>query len=133
MRTRRRVERSSARGGADSFRYAVYRVVRRIPPGRVATYGQVAAIFGHPRAARAVGTALRWLPRPLLTRVPWQRVINASGRVSFRGDLYRPDLQRRLLEDEGIEFDRRGVVDLQRFRWRGPRTEISIRLRLEPP
>jgi len=113
---------------APPFRAAVYRLVRRIPPGRVATYGQVAAGLGHPRAARAVGTALHWLPRELLERVPWQRVINAAGGISYRGDIYRPDLQRRLLEDEGVVFDAGGHVDLRRFRWRGPRREQTVRL-----
>ena len=113
------------------FQQAVYRVVRHIPQGRVATYGQVAAILGHPRAARAVGTALRWLPRELEARVPWQRVINAAGRISHRGDIIRPDLQRVLLEEEGVEFDARGVVSLRRFRWRGPTRERTVRLRRE--
>jgi len=115
---------------AAPFRKAVYRLVRRIPSGRVATYGQIAAILGHPRAARAVGTALHWLPRDLLDRVPWQRVINAAGGISYRADVYRPDLQRRLLEDEGVVFDRDGCVDLRRFRWPGPRREQPVRLRI---
>ena len=115
---------------APPFRAAVYRLVRRIPSGRVATYGQVAASLGHPRAARAVGTALHWLPRELLERVPWQRVINAAGGISDRGDIYRPDLQRRLLEDEGVVFDAGGHVDLRRFRWRGPRREETVGLEI---
>ena len=116
---------------APSFRTAVYQVVRQIPRGCVATYGQVAAILGHPRAARAVGTALHWLPRQLVNRVPWQRVINAAGRISFRGDLYRPDLQRLLLEDEGVVFGRDDSVDLKRLRWVGPRRERRLAGRLE--
>ncbi|MBI4514880.1 MAG: MGMT family protein [Deltaproteobacteria bacterium] len=116
-------------GAASPFARAVYRTVRLIPAGRVATYGQVAAILGHPRAARAVGSALHWLPRAELDRVPWQRVINAAGRISYRGDLYRPDLQRQLLEDEGVVFDRNGIVNLRRFRWIGPRHERPVRLR----
>lgn len=105
--------------------------MREIPRGKVVTYGQVAAILGHPRAARAVGTALRMLPRILANEVPWQRVINASGRISARGDILRPELQRRLLEKEGIEFSRGGAVDLKRFLWKGPKRERATRLRVE--
>jgi methylated-DNA-protein-cysteine methyltransferase-like protein len=112
---------------------AVYRLVRKVPRGTVVTYGQVAAILGHPRAARAVGQALRLLPRNLFSVVPWQRVINASGRVSLRGDVGRPDAQRRLLEAEGIRFDRSGRVDLKRARWPGPRREWVVQLRRELP
>ncbi|HVN86674.1 MAG TPA: MGMT family protein [Candidatus Binatia bacterium] len=122
--------RRAPRPSLIAFQRAVYEVVRRIPRGRVVTYGQVAAILGHPRAARAVGTALRRLPRQLEPRVPWQRVINAAGRISLRGDILRPELQRRMLEDEGVAFDRRGVVDLRRFRWVGPRRERPVRLRI---
>jgi methylated-DNA-protein-cysteine methyltransferase-like protein len=107
------------------FARAVYALVREIPRGRVVTYGQVAAILGHPRAARAVGTALSNLPRALARIVPWQRVINAGGRISIRGDVHRPDLQRQLLELEGIVF-RRDTVDLRRFRWAGPRRERRV-------
>ncbi len=99
----------------------VYRLVARVPRGKVVTYGQVAALLGAPRAARAVGMALRYLPPPLTKKVPWQRVINASGGISLRGDILRAEEQRWLLEEEGIVFDRRGKVDLKRYRWRGPR------------
>ena len=99
----------------------VYRLVAQVPRGKVVTYGQVAAILGAPRAARAVGTALRHLPRPLVKKVPWQRVINASGGISFRGDVLRTEEQSWLLEEEGIEFNRNGKVDLEKYRWRGPK------------
>jgi methylated-DNA-protein-cysteine methyltransferase-like protein len=115
------------------FHRLVYRVVRRVPRGTVVTYGQVAAILGHPRAARAVGQALRMLPPQLLRVVPWQRVINASGRISCRGDVLRPDQQRALLEAEGVRFDRAGRVDLARRRWAGPRREWVARLHHELP
>jgi methylated-DNA-protein-cysteine methyltransferase-like protein len=98
----------------------VYRIVSQIPKGKVVTYGQVAALLGAPRAARAVGTALRHLPRPLTHTVPWQRVINASGGISLRGDIVRVEEQRWLLENEGVEFDRSGKVNLKRYRWPGP-------------
>ena len=67
----------------------VYRLVAQVPRGKVVTYGQVAALLGAPRAARAVGTALRYLPRELSQQVPWQRVINSSGGISIRGDVIR--------------------------------------------
>jgi methylated-DNA-protein-cysteine methyltransferase-like protein len=96
---------------------AICAVVRRIPPGWVATYGQVAAMAGMARRARLVGRVLQHLDPK--TRIPWHRVVNAKGEVSFAlsrngGDI----LQRRLLEKEGIEFDSKGRLDLERCRWR---------------
>jgi methylated-DNA-protein-cysteine methyltransferase-like protein len=102
------------------FHPYVYRVVAKVPRGKVVTYGQVAAILGAPRAARAVGTALRYLPRSLHRKIPWQRVINAQGGISVRGDVMRAEEQRWLLEDEGVVFDRHGRVDLKIYRWKGP-------------
>jgi methylated-DNA-protein-cysteine methyltransferase-like protein len=99
------------------FRRLVYRLVRRIPPGRVATYGQVAALVGRPRAARAVGTALAGLAGTSLDAVPWQRVLSAAGRCSHR-DGFWAGIQRELLEAEGVRFDRSGRVDLARIQWR---------------
>ena len=119
---------SGGRSAGPPFRRLVYRLVRRIPRGRVVTYGQVAAILGQPRAARAVGTALGALRGPLLHLVPWQRVINAAGRCSHRDGGWA-DVQRRLLEAEGVRFDRHGRVDLRRTRWPGPRREWITRLR----
>ncbi|MGH7896386.1 MAG: MGMT family protein [Candidatus Binatia bacterium] len=110
----------SARPPSDSFYREVRRMVRRIPRGKVVTYGQLAAILGRPRAARAVGSALRRLSGPLAREVPWHRVLNAAGRVSFRDDSW-PELQREILEREGVRF-RRGAVDLKRARWTGPET-----------
>ena len=98
----------------------VYRLVAQVPKGKVVTYGQVAALLGAPRAARAVGTALRYLPGSLTRTVPWQRVINAAGGISLRGDVLRAEEQRWLLEGEGIEFDRHGKVNLKKYRWSGP-------------
>lgn len=94
----------------------IYAVVRRIPPGRVATYGQVAALAGLPGHARQVGQALRETPEGV--EIPWQRVINAKGEVSPRGGLgLEQGWQRHLLEEEGVVFDDRGRIDLDRFGW----------------
>ena len=100
----------------DSPHEKIYAVIRRIPRGRVATYGQIAALAGLPRRARLVGTALREAPEGL--DLPWQRVINAGGRVSARGGLgVEEGYQRHLLEEEGVVFDSHGRVDLERFGW----------------
>ena len=92
----------------------IYEVVRAIPNGRVATYGQVAALAGLPGHARQVGYALHALRDD---DVPWHRVINARGEVSQRSDPGPEPLQRAMLEAEGVAFDDRGRVDLRRFRW----------------
>ena len=92
-----------------------YAVVRRIPKGKVATYGQVAALAGLPRHSRHVGYALAALTKD---DVPWQRVINSKGEISGRD---YPDAvrgQRARLEDEGVEFDGRGRVDLKKYGWK---------------
>lgn len=96
------------------LRERIYEVVARVPRGRVATYGQVAALAGFPRHARQVGYALYDTPAEL--DLPWHRVINARGEVSPRSEPGWEEFQRRLLEDEGIEF-RGGRVDLRRYRW----------------
>jgi methylated-DNA-protein-cysteine methyltransferase related protein len=102
-----------------SFFERVYRVVQQIPRGKVASYGQIAALLGHPQAARTVGWALNALTSERAAQVPWQRVINSAGRISIsRADL-SADIQRALLEDEGIEFDEREHVDMRRFGWAG--------------
>ncbi len=94
----------------------IYAVIQRIPEGRVATYGQVAALAGLPRRARMVGAALRNTPEDL--SLPWQRVINAQGTISSRSGLgLEEGYQRHLLEEEGIAFDERGRIDLERFGW----------------
>jgi methylated-DNA-protein-cysteine methyltransferase-like protein len=99
-----------------SFRDAVYEVVRRIPFGRVTTYGDVAAVLGARRAARRVGWALGSLPVELGTTVPWHRVINAQGMISLRDDLTRGPLQRSLLEAEGVRFNESGRCPLESLR-----------------
>jgi methylated-DNA-protein-cysteine methyltransferase-like protein len=94
----------------------VYAVVRRIPAGRVATYGQVARLAGLGPNARQVGYALHAMPDR--SNVPWHRVINSRGAISL-GPLGGADVTQRLrLEREGVRFDGRGRVDLDRFGWR---------------
>jgi methylated-DNA-protein-cysteine methyltransferase-like protein len=81
----------------------VYQVVGKVPHGKVATYGQVAAWLGKPRAARAVGWALRALPAE--TTIPWWRIVSASGFLSIRGNaVATKTLQQELLEAEDVEF-----------------------------
>jgi len=94
----------------------IYAVVKRVPRGRVATYGQIARLAGIPGAARQVGYALHSTPAG--TRIPWQRVVNAQGTISRRADPDDETHQRRLLEAEGVRFDARGRIPLERFGWR---------------
>lgn len=94
----------------------IHAVVRRIPKGRVATYGQVAALAGMAGHARQVGYALHALDDE--DAVPWHRVVNAHGRVSLRSEPGGDEIQRRFLEQEGVAFDLRGRIDLERFGWR---------------
>jgi len=94
----------------------IWRVVERIPAGRVATYGQVAELAGLPGAARQVGYAMAALPEG--STVPWQRVINARGEVSERRDFDGAPRQRLLLLEEGVVFDADGRIDLELFGWR---------------
>jgi methylated-DNA-protein-cysteine methyltransferase-like protein len=95
----------------------IYAIVRLIPPGTVATYGQVAELAGLIGKPRLVGYALyRVAPE---ADVPWQRVINAKGEVSHSALRNGSDhLQQAILEAEGIEFDPKGRIDLTRYRWR---------------
>lgn len=100
-----------ARGGV----YAdVYALVRRIPRGRVVTYGQIATLLGGRLSPRAVGWAMHGCP----AGVPWQRVVNASGGCSTdRMPDVPPGLQRALLEGEGVTFRANGTLDLERYRY----------------
>jgi methylated-DNA-protein-cysteine methyltransferase related protein len=94
----------------------IWSVVRRIPRGRVATYGQIAEIAGLEGHARQVGYALHNLPES--SRIPWHRVVNARGEISARTGGDSHELQRMLLEAEGVEFDLRGRMDLAKVRWK---------------
>ena len=94
----------------------IWGVVRRIPLGRVATYGQIAVLADLPGHARQVGYAMHALPEG--SDVPWQRVINARGEVSPRSRQGADHYQRHLLEEEGVHFDERGRISLARYRWK---------------
>jgi methylated-DNA-protein-cysteine methyltransferase-like protein len=107
-----------------AFKARVWEIVRQIPAGKVATYGQIAALVPIPGgmaekdyrafAPRWVGGAMAACPED----VPWQRVINAQGKISVRGG--GETRQRDLLEEEGVTFDERDRIDLRRFGWAGP-------------
>lgn len=99
------------------FRRHVYEAVTRIPIGRVCSYGEVAALLGRPRAARGVGAALSALDET--EEVPWWRVVNRNGEISISDLSLSRRLQRILLEREGVEFDPRGRIDMDRFGWDG--------------
>src|SRR5512142_92152 len=99
---------------------AIYAVVRRIPRGRVTTYGAVAALLGRPRGARQVGYALAAL-RGARHDVPWQRVLGARPRGRAAVSILDPmgaAVQEAKLRQEGVRFDARGLVDLERYGWR---------------
>ena len=100
---------------ATEFHKRTIAVINKIPRGKVATYGQIAAMAGSPRGARQVVRTLHSSSDK--EGLPWHRVINSKGMISLppgRGF----ELQQRLLESEGVEFDRKGRVDLKRFQWK---------------
>jgi methylated-DNA-protein-cysteine methyltransferase-like protein len=104
----------------------VYVLVHCIPPGCVATYGQIARLLGQPHAARTVGWAMRGVPEG--TDVPWHRVVNAAGRISLP-DPESAAHQRFLLQAEGVAFDASGRINLDRFGWEGiSRPEVQALL-----
>jgi len=107
----------------------IYTVVRQIPPGQVATYGQVAELAGLIGKPRVVGYALYRVDMET-SDVPWQRVINAKGEVSRSPLRNGTDyLQRAILEDEGIEFDDKGRINLGRYRWQPSEADLETALR----
>jgi len=98
----------------NSITNRIVEAIRRIPPGRVATYGQIALIAGNPRASRLVVWVLHTASEK--ENLPWHRVVNRNGKISLkRGSGY--DLQKRLLQEEGITFDTDDTIDFNRFLW----------------
>lgn len=96
----------------------IYAVARRIPVGRVATYGQLAELAGLPGGARTVGRAMKLVPKRL--GVPWQRVVGKKSRTMAKVNILDPiggTVQRKLLEDEGVEFTDAGGIRLDRYGW----------------
>ncbi len=105
------------------FTRSVYAVVGAIPSGSVTTYGTVAALAGRPRAPRAVGGALSAIPDEL--DLPWWRVISSSGRISTSSIHHTAQIQRALLEDEGVRFTGGGRIDWERFEWSPSEAEVE--------
>lgn len=110
-------------GMSGNFYEQVYAVVRRIPRGKVTTYGRVAAMLGRPRAARAVGYALNSLKdkkgQPEYENIPWQRVINSQGRISIVNREHSAQQQAALLRSEGVAVSSDLRVNLDTFLWSG--------------
>jgi methylated-DNA-protein-cysteine methyltransferase related protein len=111
---RRVTEASRAEQESAGYRERVYEIVRRIPRGRVMTYGQIADILGEGYTARTVGYVMHAADEET---TPWQRVINSQGACSTGRVILPPDKQQRMLEAEGIEFNARDRCDLGRYRW----------------
>ncbi|MFD1708870.1 MGMT family protein [Siminovitchia sediminis] len=103
------------------FTKKVIETISEIPPGRVASYGQIASIAGNPRAARQVGRILHSMSAK--HSLPWHRVVNAKGEVVH----FKADRQRELLIKEGVEIDVHGRIKMEQFRWMGPADEDWIR------
>lgn len=102
------------------FTRDVIHIIQNIPPGNVLTYGMVAALAGHPGAARQVARILHSMSEK--HDLPWHRVINAAGRISLRPSGGH-DIQKHRLESEGVRFDRSGRVDFQECLWDVPAME----------
>ena len=104
----------------------IYAAIRQIPPGRIASYGQISKIVGR-CSAQMIGFALAALRNtPGVPEVPWYRVVNSAGRVALTGDM-GSSMQRSLLEQEGVEFNEEGVIDFHRFGWLGAPPSFKLR------
>jgi methylated-DNA-protein-cysteine methyltransferase-like protein len=111
----------------DGLHSRIHKVVRRIPRGRVASYGQIARLAGIPGQARLVGYALHALPAG--HSLPWHRVVNAQGGISTRSP--HDERQRRLLKREGVRFDARGRIPLDLFQWKPRKSRVAIERKYE--
>jgi methylated-DNA-protein-cysteine methyltransferase-like protein len=100
--------------GRGSFTQAVIDVIKRIPKGKVATYGQIAALAGNPRGARQVVRVLHTCTEK--HRLPWHRVLNRQGRIALEPG-FGYEIQKGLLRQEGVEFRDNDSVDFRRYRW----------------
>jgi methylated-DNA-protein-cysteine methyltransferase related protein len=98
------------------FRTKVLELVQQIPHGKVSTYGALALMTGYPKRARQVGHLLRGISEETAGQIPWHRVINSSGKISTY-KIGTGDLQKVLLESEGIVFSKTGKLDLKRLEW----------------
>lgn len=99
----------------------IYAFCRAIPRGRVATYGQIAALAGIPRGARLVGWALHTCPPHIIQSIPWQRIVNREGRISTTCREHTAHQQKLLLRKEGVAVTERGgnaFIDLKRYLWK---------------
>lgn len=99
----------------DSYYLRVYEIVKQIPKGKVATYGQIAKLTGSPRASRAVGYALHYNPKPY--EIPCHRVVNRFGRLAVCFRFGGENAQKMLLGKEGVEVNDEYVVDLEKYLW----------------
>lgn len=99
-----------------TFSDRVYWLIDQVPEGQIATYGQIAMYAGSPRAARAVGNLLRDSAFIGL-ELPWHRIINSAGGISFKGNVDRAELQKTLLTGEGVEMNRRYKCKLGAYQW----------------
>ncbi|HEY7544831.1 MAG TPA: MGMT family protein [Blastocatellia bacterium] len=128
-----RAQREKKKTGSEGYNRVfeqIYRRVLRIPRGRVMTYGQIARLLGDRYSARLVGWAMHATPQDE-RNIPWHRVVNSRGGISTgRVILHQPDLQRLMLEAEGVVFNDRGFCDLSVYQWspRQRRAEEKIKL-----
>lgn len=102
----------------EDFFARVYKVVSKIPKGKVATYGEIALLVGEPKNARIVGWAMRAAPKQL--HLPCHRVVNKLGEMAPDNVFGSSDLQRAMLLEEGITFKEDGCIDMKKHVWSGP-------------